>query len=143
MAASVEFRSGEAWCSLQAVDKMTREQMLAEFGAPGVQNPTIVDLITVDATSDAVVLVMIERRGWGTAAPQLKQIEEKVNRYMAYALDGFLVEHYPRHAGKRVQIRLDCAEPPHGEAVKFVQSMAHAIEAHGLGFSIRVLPAVE
>jgi hypothetical protein len=120
---------------------MTREQMLSEFGAPGVQNPTVIDLITTDSTSEVVVLVMIEQRGWGTAARQLQQIEEKVNRYLAYVLDGFLVQHYPRHDGKPVQIRLDCAEPPHGDALKFVEAMAHAVESHGVRFTLNVLPA--
>ena len=77
------------------MEKMSREQMVAEFGAPGVENPMILDLITTDPDSGDVVLVMIERRPWGAHPQQLKQIEEKINRYMAYALDGFLAEHHP------------------------------------------------
>ena len=30
------------------VERMTREQMVAEFGEPGVENPKLMDLITVD-----------------------------------------------------------------------------------------------
>ena len=41
---------------------MTREQMVAEFGEPGVENAKLLDLITVDAESGKVVLTMIERR---------------------------------------------------------------------------------
>jgi hypothetical protein len=123
------------------LEQMTREQMLAEFGEPGVENAKVVDLITTEAATNSVVLVMVERRAWGASPMQFKQIEEKVNRYMGYALDGFLVQHHPEHEGKPVQIRLDCAEPPHGEAVKFVQAMQHAIEGHGLRFAINVLGA--
>ncbi len=122
------------------MERMTRQQMVAEFGEPGVQNPTVMDLITVDAVSDAVVLVMIERRGWGTDPQQFRQLEEKINRYLGYALDGFLAEHYPQHQGKRVQIRLDCAEQPHGDAVRFVDAAAHAIRAEGLDFVVKVTP---
>jgi len=114
--------------------------MVAQFGEPGVQNPMVIDLITADPVGDEVVLVMIERRGWGASSQQFKQIEEKVNRYMGYALDGFLVEHYPHHEGKPVRIRLDCAEEPHGTAIKFVEAMGHAIEAHGLLFAVKLLP---
>ncbi|MES1165971.1 MAG: DUF6572 domain-containing protein, partial [Verrucomicrobiota bacterium] len=99
---------------------MSREQMVAEFGAPGVENPMILDLITTDRESGDVVLVMIERRPWGAHPQQLKQIEEKINRYMAYVLDGFLAEHHPQHAGRRVRLRLDCAEAPTGEIERFV-----------------------
>lgn len=121
------------------MERITREELVAEFGEPGVENPAMIDLITAAPDSDTVVLVMIERRPWGSAPLQLKQIEEKVNRYMAYALDGFLVEHYPQHAGRPVQIRLDCAEAPHGEAVSFLASMASAIESYGLTFALKVV----
>ncbi|MEO5767403.1 MAG: DUF6572 domain-containing protein, partial [Polyangia bacterium] len=72
------------------MEQITKDQMLAEFGETGVQNPSIIDLIATDPASDSVVLVMIERRPWGSSSQQFKQIEEKVNRYMGYVLDGFL-----------------------------------------------------
>jgi hypothetical protein len=118
---------------------MTREQMVAEFGEPGVENPKLLDLITVDAESGKVVLVMYERRPWGANPRQLQQIEEKINRYMAYALDGFLVEHHPEHQGKAVQIRLECAEDPQGEAAAFVAAARYAMEQHGLELVVKVV----
>jgi len=123
-----------------AVEKITQAEMLAEFGAPGVENPKVVDLMGVDPTSGKVVLTMIERRAWGADARQFQQIEEKINRYMGYALDGFLVEHYPNYAGKPVQIRLECAEAPHGDAVLFVQAAARAAADHGLELVVVVSP---
>ena len=120
---------------------MTRQQMVAEFGEPGVQNPMVMDLITVDPDSGKVVLAMFERRAWGASAQQFRQIEEKINRYMGYVLDGFLAEQYPNYLGKGVQIRLDCAEPPHGDATAFVEAAKQAAEAHGLEFVVNVAPA--
>jgi hypothetical protein len=119
---------------------MTREQMVAEFGEPGVQNPAIVDLIDADPTSDLVVLVMIERRPWGADPRQFQQIEEKINRYLGYALDGHLAEHYPAYRGKRIQIRLDCAEAPRGDAIRFVGAAEHAMSVHGVDFVVSVAP---
>jgi len=123
-----------------AVEKITQAQMLAEFGGPGVENSKVVDLISVDAATDAVVLTMIERRPWGASDRQFQQIEEKINRYMGYALDGFLAEHYPHFEGKKVQIRLECAEAPHGEAVLFVTAAARAARDHGLELVVAVTP---
>jgi hypothetical protein len=122
------------------VEKITREQMLSEFGAPGVENSKVVDLIGVDPASDKVVLTMIERRAWGASDRQFQEIEEKINRYMGYALDGFLVEQYPQYEGKRVQIRLECAEQPRGEAVLFVSAAARAAKDHGLELVVAVKP---
>src|SRR5262245_30902499 len=123
------------------MERMTREQMVASFGEPGVQNPAILDLITVDAASGHVVLVMVERRPWGADPQQLRQIEEKINRYLGYALDGFLAEQYPQYRGKPVRIRLECAEPPHGDAARFVEAAEDAIAACGLDFAVAVTPA--
>ena len=120
------------------VEKITREQLLSEFGGPGVENPKVVDLISVDTASDKVVLTMIERRAWGAADNQFQQIEEKINRYMGYALDGFLAEHYPHFEGKPVQIRLECAEEPHGEAVRFIAAATQAVQAEGIEFVVAV-----
>jgi hypothetical protein len=122
------------------MERMTREQMVAEFGEPGVQNPMIMDLITCDPATDKVVLAMFERRTWGSHPQQFKQIEEKINRYMGYVLDGFLAEQYPKYVGKRVQIRIDCCEAPHGAAVTFVAAAKQAIENHGLEFVVNVAP---
>jgi hypothetical protein len=120
---------------------MTREQMVAEFGAPGVENPMVMDLITVDPASDCVVLVMVERRPWGASPRQLQQIEEKINRYLGYVVDGFRVQQYPQYSGKSVQIRLDCAEAPHGVAVSFVEAAQRATYAHGVEFVVKVGPS--
>ena len=57
---------------------------------------------------------------------------------MGYVLDGFLAEHHPQYEGKAVQLRLECAEEPHGEAVLFVKAAARAASDHGLEFVVVV-----
>jgi hypothetical protein len=117
---------------------MTREQMIAEFGEPGVQNPSIIDLIETDQSTAEVVLVMIERRPWDGGAQQFRQIEEKINRYMGYVLDGHLTQHYPQYEGRRVRIRLDCAEEPSGQASRFVEAARHSAREYGLDLAVNV-----
>ncbi|MBM3770691.1 MAG: hypothetical protein FJW27_05275 [Acidimicrobiia bacterium] len=118
---------------------MTREQMIAEFGEPGVQNPMIVDLIAWDSASARVILTMIERRPWGSHSLQFRQIEEKINRYLGYVLDGHLGQHYPQYVGKPVCIHLDCVDAPTGEAERFVAAAGHAIRTEGVEFTVNVL----
>ena len=81
---------------------------------------------------------MIERRAWGASERQFQQIEEKINRYLGYVLDGFLAEQHPEHQGKRVEIRLQCAEQPHGEAVRFVAAATQSVQAEGIDFVVAV-----
>lgn len=125
------------------MQRSSRADIEQEFGAPGVENPMLLDLIARDPADDRVVLTMIERRPWGLAdgaalARQFAQIEEKINRYLGYVLDGFLAEHYPQYVGKQVRIRLRCAEPPAGEAARFVAAAEQAITRYGIGFEVRV-----
>jgi hypothetical protein len=53
-------------------------------------------------------------------------------------LDGHLASHYPQYQGKRVRLRLDCVEAPHGDAVRFVRAAEHAVRAEGLEFLVNV-----
>ena len=122
------------------MDEVTREQWIAEFGEPSVENPSIVDLIEVDSATGQVVLVMIERRAWESSPQQFRQIEEKINRYMGYVLDGHLTSHYPQYKGQGVQIRLNCAYAPFGKAADFVNAAERAIRDHGLDFVVNVKP---
>ena len=55
-------------------------------------------------------------------------------------LDWFLVQQYPQYRGKSVQMRLDCAEAPHGLAVDFVEAAQRAGYAHGIEFTVKVVP---
>lgn len=121
------------------MSEISREDLARRFGEPGVENPNIVDLITPGPGPERVTLVMTERRGW-VSLLQLRQIEEKINRYLGYVLDGFLVEHYPEYGGRRAVLRLDCAEKPAGEAAQFLEAAREAVEGVGLEFEVRVVP---
>jgi hypothetical protein len=105
----------------------------------GVDNPRIVDLITVDPTRDEVVLAILEPRPWSGGDEQLRQLEDKLNAYYGYVLDGFLARDYPDYDGMPVAIRLDCAADPGPEQRPFMAAAAHFSAAHGLRFEIRVV----
>lgn len=119
------------------LERISRGEMQSEFGAPGVQNPNVIDQIAPEG--DGVVLVMIEKRRFGSVT-QLHELEEKLNRYLGYVLDGYLAQHYPEWAGRPVQIRLDCVEAPHGDARDLLAAAAETVEAEGLALRVNVLP---
>jgi len=116
---------------------MSRDDLVRQFGEPGVENPDVVDLITPGPGPERVTLVMIERRGWDSLL-QLRQIEEKINRYLGYVLDGFLVQQYPEYEGRHAVLRIDCRDEPTGEAAEFLRAAREAIEGEGLELEVRV-----
>jgi hypothetical protein len=105
----------------------------------GVHNPRVVDLISFDAERDGVVLLMLEERAWGSAPEQLRQLEEKFNRYLGYVLDGFLAEQFPQYAGKPVRFRLDCAEPPGEVERRMLEAMKRFAAGQEIDFEVNVI----
>jgi len=104
----------------------------------GVHNPRVVDLISEDASSGEVVLVMLEERPWGSDPAQLRQLEDKFNSYLGYVLDGHLVAQYPQYAGRAVRFQIDCADNPRGADRPFLNAMSNFAAAE----VIRVVVAV-
>jgi hypothetical protein len=89
---------------------------------PGIADTNMIDLVAQEADG-TVVLVMVEERPWGSDPDQASQLQEKINTYASYALDGSIVRQYPETVGQPVRIRLDCAEMPTGH---FAHITAHA-----------------
>ena len=116
---------------------ISREDMVSEFGEPGVHNPNLIDLIRPDDAARNVELVMVEKRRW-SGMVQLKQLEEKINRYMGYALDGFLLQQFPQYDGYTVTLVLECAEEPIGEAADLLSAANRAVEAEGLRLRVDI-----
>lgn len=106
--------------------------------AVGVVNAGVLDLVTHDPASDRVILVMIETRKWDGGESQLFQVQEKINSYLSFALDGEMVETYPQFAGKRVGLQLDCPEYPTEPVVEFLEKIHRELEVEGIEFTLRV-----
>ena len=105
----------------------------------GVYNPKVVDLINHDREKGEVVLLMLEQRVWGSAPEQLRQLEEKFNRYLSFVLDGFLVEQFPQYKDLPVCFRLDCAAAPGDEERKLLSSMKSFAGTHDIRFEVNVI----
>jgi hypothetical protein len=105
----------------------------------GVANPRIVDLITADRERGEVVLKILEPRPWGSDPHQLHQLEDKLNSYFSYVLDGFLAEQYPQYQGLAVRIQLDCAGEPRVEEQDFLLAATGFSARHGIRFVVEVV----
>lgn len=74
----------------------------------GVKNPKIIDLISPSSFDESVELTVWEERscspGSDQEALQLTQLEEKLNNYLGYLLDGYFEREYPQYRGKAVRV---------------------------------------
>lgn len=70
-------------------------------------------------------------------------LQEKINNYLSFALDGQLFEEYPKSKGKELNIEITLKFPPTGLAAKFLDRSGPVVESEGLGFKVTVKPADE
>ena len=125
----------------------------------GVRNPRVIDLITpiadsvksfsgADALSGSganaptgVELLMIEDRPWGSEPAQLDELQEKLNNYLDYVLDGFLVQQYPAYAGLKIRIALECVAEPKGAEQGLLEAIERYLASTGIGFRLAITGA--
>ena len=101
----------------------------------GVVNSRVIDLITLDASANRVVLQMVEDRPFGTEPEQLAQLEEKFNNYVDYILDGWLVRQYPQYKDLPVAIELLTATAPDETTQKMITEMSRFASRVALTFT--------
>lgn len=110
-----------------------------DYEPRGAHNPRIVDLVARDPERDEVVLAILEPRPWDGTEARLRQLEDKLNAYFGYVLDGFLARDYPDYDGLPVCVRLDCVAEPGAEERPFMAAAARFSAAHGMRFAVNVV----
>jgi hypothetical protein len=105
----------------------------------GIEHSGVIDLLAFNQPSGEVLLTMVETRPWAAGSMQLYQLQEKLNAYLSFVLDGEMLEAYPRFAGKPVRIRLECATPPGAEETAFLQHVYEQTLLQGIAFEVEVV----
>jgi len=111
------------------------------FPAPGerrgIEFPEVIDLMTEDAASGQVEMVMFEPRGWAGGEAQLFQLQEKLNAYVSFALDGEMAEAYPALAGCPLRVVLRCLDAPPPEVVAFLLKVREQLALQEIDLEVR------
>ena len=107
-------------------------------GSRGLEYPGVIDALMHDTGRGELWLVMIERRRWAGGEAQLFQLQEKLNAYLSFALDGELAEAYPAHVGKPLRVILDTTHPPSPEVVHFLNLVREQISFQGVELEVRI-----
>jgi hypothetical protein len=102
----------------------------------GLENPGILDALAHDTCKDKVVLAMYESRPWLGEETQLFQLQEKLNAYLSFVLDGELNDAYPELAGKTVEIQLRTVHEPDDKASHFITRVREQLALQCIAFEI-------
>jgi hypothetical protein len=105
----------------------------------GVEFAHVIDVIADDAKTGEVALIMLESRPWDGAELRLFQLQEKINAYLSFALDGEMAEAYPQFAGRKLRLQLDCVGMPGDDVVGFLSTVRDQIAFQGINLEVRVM----
>jgi hypothetical protein len=87
----------------------------------GLSHPGVLDAFAHDKRRDLLVLAMYESRPWNGDERQLHQLQEKLNAYASFILDGEMADSFPQFAGKPVEIQLRTRHQPDPLALGLLQ----------------------
>ncbi len=86
----------------------------------GVAHPAVLDAFAYDSRRDMLVLAMYETRPWTGAEAHLFQLQEKLNAYASFILDGEMHDAFPQFSDKPVEIQLRTAHEPDELALRLL-----------------------
>lgn len=119
---------------------MTAPNSPPESIAPkGIEHAGVIDYLGFHSETNEVLMVLVEKRPWIEQSPQLFQLQEKLNAYLSFILDGEMLETYPQFSGKQVRVRLECASPPGPQETAFLQHVYEQTALQGIAFEVEVV----
>ena len=86
----------------------------------GIERTGMLDAFAHDTREDILVLAMFETRPWEHGELQLFQLQEKLNAYVSFILDGEMKDNCPHLLGKPVRIELRTSFEPPERAMGFL-----------------------
>ena len=106
-----------------------------DMGETGVEHTESIDLVMQHGETGEFMLIMIESREWDGSHDRLVQLQDKLNTYLTYALEGQFHAEHPESEGCDIRIHLDCEYPPDAVSEGFLDAAREAIAEHDIQFT--------
>jgi hypothetical protein len=104
----------------------------------GVEHAHVIDIVAHDANTGEVALIMLEPRPWDGSELQMFQLQEKLNAYLSFALDGEMAAAYPAFAQRPLGVRIDCATPPDPRTLHLLGHVRRQLQFQDIELEVRV-----
>lgn len=95
-----------------------------------------IDVISFDPKKDEIALILVLEKDWGEEPNRLLRLQDRLNQYLAFALDGELAQRYSNQQYKSVRIQIDCYAHADSDLKEFLSHAKKLIEKNGLRFVI-------
>jgi hypothetical protein len=119
-----------------------RVGFLRKQQAEGLFDREKVDLVGLTQSADAVELFIVQDAPWTGSDAQLQSFQDKVQTYVAYAVDGQMTTAYPETQGLPWRIVLHAQTgPPDRRTAEAIAALSARLPEHGGEFETRLGPA--
>jgi len=108
----------------------------APIPAKGLENPAALDAMAFDEATGELTLAMFETRPWFDLDLQLYQLQEKLNAYVSFAVDGELTDSFPDYADQPLKIQLRTVEEPPSKVLEFASLVRRQLDLMEINFEI-------
>jgi hypothetical protein len=106
-----------------------------------LEKANIIDAIGIDAASGRVVMVIHHSEPWDGSAKQLYQLQEKLNAYLSFALDGEMADTNPDLANRPLALRIDTAAQPDPRTLHLLSHVRQQIAFQDITLDVRLRDA--
>jgi hypothetical protein len=98
----------------------------------------IIDALGIDETTGRVTLIILHDTPWEGTPAQLYLLQEKLNVYLSFALDGEMEAEYPAFAGKPLRLRIDCASAPDPGTLHMLGHVRQQLQFQDIDLVVRI-----
>ncbi len=102
----------------------------------------VIDALGLDEASGRVVLVIRNDAPWDGSDAQLYLLQEKLNAYLSFALDGEMADAHPEFNQRPLAVRLDCIAPPDVRTLHLLGHVRQQLAFQDVPLDVRVVEAV-
>jgi hypothetical protein len=102
----------------------------------GLEHPGVLDAFAHDTRENKLVMAMYETRPWEGGEAQLFQLQEKLNAYLSFALDGEMAEAFPQFKNLPLEIQLRTVHEPPPETWDLVQRIREQLGFQSIAFEV-------
>lgn len=102
----------------------------------GLENPGVLDAFAHDTREDKLVLAMYETRPWQGEDSQLVQLQEKLNAYLSFVLDGEMADAFPQLVDKPLEIQLRTIGEPDPRAWDLIRRIREQLGFQQIKFEV-------
>ncbi len=103
-----------------------------------LEQSNVIDALGIDEASGRVVLVIRHNDPWDGSGQQLYLLQEKLNAYLSFALDGEMASEYPDFVTRRLGVRIDCSTAPDPRTMHLLGHVRRQLQFQEIDLEVRV-----